>query len=117
MAVQNLYHCPHNLLRLTRILKHLSEITPLQPHAAPLVLYFTAQHSEGNIDLSEGTFHGGSLDRWWSNVFRDATERAEVRGIVKHRGKYGAGQWDMKDFDAWYTARRKTGWTAAAGSG
>lgn len=109
--VRNLYHCPHNLLRITRILKHLSEIKPLQPHAAPLVLYFTAQHSEGAIDLSEGSFHGGSLDRWWSNVFRDAQERKEVRGIVKSRGQFGAGDWGMGEFQDWYEKRGKKGWT------
>lgn len=114
VAVRNLYHCSHNLLRVTRILKHLSEIEPLQPHAAPLVLYFTAQHSDGGIDLSEGTFHGGSLDKWWSNVFRDETERTRVRKIVKQRGAFGAGKWGMKEFHEWYDEHRKedkTGWT------
>jgi hypothetical protein len=81
----------------------------LQPHAAPLVLFFTAAHSEGLIDLSEGTFHGGSLDRWWSNVFRDEQERKEVRDIVKTRGGVGKGQWGWKDFDQWMEARRKGG--------
>jgi hypothetical protein len=111
LAVRNLSHNAHNLLRITRILKHLSEITPLQPHAAPLVLYFTAQHSEGNINLSEGTYHGGSLDRWWSNVFRDEAERKEVRALVKGRGGYGEGKWGMKEFGEWYEARGKAGWT------
>jgi hypothetical protein len=75
------------------------------------VLFFTAQHSEGKIDLSQGTFHGGSLDRWWSNVFRNEAERTEVRGIVQGRGGFGKGKWGMKEFDEWYEARGKTGWT------
>ena len=75
--VRNLKHRPHNVLRLTRILKHFSEIPPLQAHAAPLVLFFTAQHSEGEIDMGSDTMHGESLDRWWCNCFRDAGERGE----------------------------------------
>jgi len=74
-------------------------------------LFFTAQHSEGNINLSEGTYHGGSLDRWWSNVFRDEAERQEVRGIVKGRGGFGEGEWCMKQFNEWYEAREKVGWS------
>jgi hypothetical protein len=77
-------------------------------------LYFTAQHSEGNIDLSEGSFHGGSLDRWWSNVFRDESERAAVRAIVGARGKMGKGIWGMEEFVKWYDARRKRGWTSSS---
>jgi len=74
-------------------------------------LYFTAQHSEGNINLSEGTYHGGSLDRWWSNVFRDESERKEVRRIVKARGGFGEGTWGVKEFGEWYETRGKGGRT------
>ena len=64
--------------------------------------------------MSEGTFHGGSLDRWWGNVFRDAQERNEVRDIIKNRGKFGASKWGQKEFDEWYIARGKTGWVGSS---
>jgi hypothetical protein len=61
--------------------------------------------------MSEGTFHGGSLDRWWSNVFRDEEERKSIRYIVKGRGECGERRWGMKEFDEWYQTRGKAGWT------
>ncbi|ORY34317.1 opioid growth factor receptor conserved region-domain-containing protein [Naematelia encephala] len=108
--LRNLQYNPHNLLRLTRILKHLSEITPLQPHAAVLVLYMTAQHSEGFFDLSSGTMAGDSLERWWGNCFRDEEERKQVRKIIMDRGKLGARQWGFREFGEWYDARESRGW-------
>jgi len=105
--LQNLYYHPHNLLRITRILKCISEFPTLSTHAAPLALYFVTQHSEGNIDLSEGTLHGGSLDRWWSNCFRDEGERKEVRGIVRARGEFGEGRWGRAEYEGWLEERWK----------
>lgn len=95
-----------NLLDITRILKHLSEIRSLQYLAAPLVLYFVAQHSKGNIDMSEGTPRGEILDRWWSNVFRDKRERKEIGGIVKARGEIGKRKWTMEAYWRWYASGR-----------
>ena len=109
-VVENLKYRPHNLLRLTRILKHLSEIPPLQPYAAPLVLFFVSQHSEGNIDFGQGTMHGDSMDRWWSNCFRDEREREEVREIVMARGGCMERKWGKEDFERWYDRRGKQGW-------
>lgn len=109
-AVDNLRWRSHNLLRLTRILKHLSEITPLQLHAAPLVLFFTSQHSEGNFDFTRGKgMAGDSLELWWSHCFRNEAERKEVRSIVMDRGAFGRGTWGTKEFEAWYDERAKAG--------
>jgi hypothetical protein len=83
----------------------LTEIKPFQENVAHLVLYFTAQHSEGNIDLSPGTYHGGSLDRWWSNCFRDENEREEIQKIVKARGGFGEKKWGMEAYWQWYCDR------------
>ncbi|GFZ50769.1 hypothetical protein JCM24511_08527 [Saitozyma sp. JCM 24511] len=105
----NLHRRPHNLLRLTRILKHLSEFPALQAHAGPLVLFFVALHSGGDLDLSEGTMHGDSLDRWWSNCFRDEGEGREVRAIVRGRGRRGEGRWGMDQCGRWCEGRRM-GW-------
>ena len=55
--------------------------------------------------------HGESLERWWSNCFRDVEERKEVRGIVMGRGKKGEGKWRMADDERWYVARGKSGLT------
>ncbi|ODN76051.1 hypothetical protein L202_05996 [Cryptococcus amylolentus CBS 6039] len=107
--LSNLRSANHNLLRLTRILKHLSEFPALQPHAAPLVLFFTALHSEGLLDFSNSTMRGGSLEGWWSNCFRDVEERKEVRKVVLNRGGYGDGVWGWKAFEAWYEERVKGG--------
>jgi hypothetical protein len=108
--VQNLNSASHNLLRITRILKHLSEIPPLQPHAAPLVLFFTAIHSEGLLGFDQHSMRGESLDRWWSNCFRDEEERKEVRTIVRERGGKGERKWSLEDWVRWYDARGRTGW-------
>ncbi|WVQ80367.1 hypothetical protein IAT38_002472 [Cryptococcus sp. DSM 104549] len=113
--LRNLRNRPHNLLRLTRILKHLSEFPSLQPHAAPLVLAFVAMHSEGQLDFSQGTMRGDSMDKWWSNCFRDEEERKEVRGYVKGRGQVGDGKWGWEKFGAWYDARAEAGKTGFTG--
>ncbi|WVR03476.1 hypothetical protein IAU60_000467 [Kwoniella sp. DSM 27419] len=108
--LRNLKDHSHNLLRLTRILKHLSEFPPLRPHAAPLVLFFTAAHSEGLISFAEGSMRGDSLDRWWSNCFRDAEERKQVRKIVAQRGGFGEGSWGWNRYNEWVTARGVQGY-------
>ncbi|WWD22397.1 hypothetical protein CI109_106888 [Kwoniella shandongensis] len=110
--LDNLRSRSHNLLRLTRILKHLSEFpTTLQPHAAPLVLYFVAAHSEGLLSFEEGSMRGDSMDKWWSNCFRDEEERKEVRGIVRARGKVGVKKWGWEEYRKWFDARGKKGYT------
>jgi len=109
-SVYNLSHASHNLLRLTRILKHLSEITPLQPHAAPLTLFFAAAHSEGLLNFSkDGTMAGQSMDRWWAGCFRDEAERKEIGEILAGRGGYGKRVWGFEKFDEWYSRRREQG--------
>jgi hypothetical protein len=55
--------------------------------------------------------HGDSLDRWWSNCFRDEGQRREVRGIVRGRGRRGEGKWGMDQFGRWCEGRRM-GWVA-----
>ncbi|WWC58088.1 uncharacterized protein I303_100623 [Kwoniella dejecticola CBS 10117] len=101
----NLQNHSHNLLRITRILKHLSEFPQLQPHAAALVLFFTAVHSEGLLNFQEGSMRGDSLDRWWSNCFRDEEERKAVRAIVRRRGEFGDKQWGFEEYSKWAEGR------------
>ncbi|WWC97092.1 hypothetical protein V866_003970 [Kwoniella sp. B9012] len=106
---RNLRDHSHNLLRLTRILKHLSEFPLLQPHAASLVLFFTAVHSEGLLNFEEGSVRGNSLEQWWSNCFRDEGERRAIRSIVRNRGGFGEKKWGWKEFEKWYDARETNG--------
>ncbi|ORX34688.1 opioid growth factor receptor conserved region-domain-containing protein [Kockovaella imperatae] len=113
----NLYHHPHNLLRITRILKCLSEFPLLKPHVPLLILFFTALHSEGYIDLSPAphhNMHGQSLDNWWSNCIRDQDLRTRVRRIVTERGPCAGFRWGFEQFDDWYAGCQK-GWTGALG--
>ncbi|WVF66204.1 hypothetical protein IAT40_000944 [Kwoniella sp. CBS 6097] len=107
----NLKQRSHNLLRITRIMKHLSEFPQLQPHVAPLVLFFVALHSEGLLDFSAGSMRGDSLDRWWSNVFRDEAERKAVRGIVRARGKFGGKVWGREKYEWWVDEKGREGYT------
>ncbi|WVQ93827.1 hypothetical protein IAU59_000905 [Kwoniella sp. CBS 9459] len=109
----NLKQRPHNLLRITRIMKHLSEFPQLQPHVAPLVLFFVALHSEGLLDFSQGSMRGDSLDRWWSNVFRDEEERSAVRRIVGARGKLGGKDWGWEEYGRWMSERGEKGYTGS----
>ncbi|KAK8845450.1 hypothetical protein IAR55_006163 [Kwoniella newhampshirensis] len=109
--LDNLRSRSHNVLRLTRILKHLSELsTTLQPHAASLVLYFVAAHSEGLLSFEHGTMRGDSMDQWWSNCFRDQGERRAVRDVVRARGDFGDKTWGWKEYEEWYDVRGKTGY-------
>lgn len=82
----------------------------MQPHAAPLVLYFVSLHSDGLLDFSKGTMRGDSLDKWWSSCFRDAQERDEVSGVVKGRGKFGEGKWGSNAYREWFGARGVKGY-------
>ncbi|WVW81758.1 hypothetical protein I302_103754 [Kwoniella bestiolae CBS 10118] len=105
----NLTSNSHNLLRITRILKYLSEFPILQPHAASLVLFFTAAHSTGLLNFQEGSIRGDSLDWWWSNCFRDEGERRGVREIVRGRGGFGEGKWGWEEYERWFDGRGKGG--------
>ncbi|KIR37333.1 hypothetical protein I352_00648 [Cryptococcus deuterogattii MMRL2647] len=107
--ISNLRAHSHNLLRLTRILKHLSEFPQLQPHAAALVLFFVVTHSAGVLDFSQGVMRGDSMDQWWSNCFRDEKERKEIRKIVQERGRFGQGTWGWEEYNQWYEQRRENG--------
>ncbi|KAL7418854.1 hypothetical protein Q5752_006538 [Cryptotrichosporon argae] len=110
----NLTHAPHNLLRLTRILKHLSEFALLQPHAPVLVAFFAAQHADGRLDFSGDRTHGQSMERWWARCFRDERERDEVERVVKAKGAKGEGRWGEREFGEWVRKREeegKMGWT------
>jgi hypothetical protein len=119
---------PHNLLRITRIIKCLGCLSPQQSpsqeadrsrgpgadgtahHAASLVLFFLAQHNEGRLELAEGTMAGGSLERFWGGALRDVGERRMVAELVSQRrgGRketVKAGVWGEKEYRDWAKGR------------
>ncbi|WWC66869.1 uncharacterized protein I206_100776 [Kwoniella pini CBS 10737] len=103
--LRNLQDHSHNLLRITRIIKHLSEFPKLQSHAANLVLFFVAIHSEGLLNFQQGSMRGNSLDQWWSNCFRNQEERQNIRNIVMNRGEFGEKIWGFKEYGKWFDDR------------
>jgi hypothetical protein len=110
---------PHNLLRITRIIKSLACLSPSPDqegaivtahHPASLVLFWLSQHNEGRIDLGEGTMAGGSLERFWGGALRDQGERRMVAELVSQRKgarneKAGEGLWGEKEYREWVKGR------------
>ncbi|KAI0733481.1 opioid growth factor receptor conserved region-domain-containing protein [Irpex lacteus] len=77
---QNLLHAPHNNLRISRILKSLSEFG-LERLNAGFILHVLNEQSEHN-KLSSATLIQ-SMDRWWANCIRDDEERKWVGELIK----------------------------------
>ncbi|KAG8771677.1 hypothetical protein FRC15_003265 [Serendipita sp. 397] len=76
---KNLCRSPHNYLRVTRILKSLSELG-LEHLNAGLLLYFLWEQSE-NSQLNVSRLKS-SMDRWWANCIRDEEERTMVNDLI-----------------------------------
>ncbi|KAF9221649.1 hypothetical protein BS17DRAFT_785124 [Gyrodon lividus] len=80
---KNLLRAPHNNLRITRILKSLSELG-LERFNAGFLLHVLNEQSENN-KLNSALLRD-SMDRWWANCIRDDYERAWVgRAIANVR--------------------------------
>ncbi|KAG6332813.1 hypothetical protein ID866_6277 [Astraeus odoratus] len=80
---RNLVRAPHNNLRITRMLKFLSELG-LERLNAGLLLHILNEQSE-HAELKT-PFIRDSMDRWWSNCIRDNHEREWIgRAITKVR--------------------------------
>ena len=77
---------PHNNLRITRILKCLSEIG-LERLNAGFVLHVLNEQSE-HAEL-KSPFIRDSMDRWWANCIRDDQEREWIGRTI---GKVRIGQ-------------------------
>ncbi|KAF9568797.1 hypothetical protein CPC08DRAFT_355306 [Agrocybe pediades] len=69
---QNLVRSSHNNLRISRILKCLSEMG-LERLNAGFLLHVLSEQSESN-ELNSRTIQG-SMDRWWANCVRNEEER------------------------------------------
>jgi hypothetical protein len=74
--------CPgsgHNYLRISRILKCLSEIGLERLNAGFLLHVLNEQSEHGELDTA--AIHS-SMDRWWANCLRDDAEREWVANVV-----------------------------------
>ncbi|KAI0755220.1 opioid growth factor receptor conserved region-domain-containing protein [Daedaleopsis nitida] len=77
---RNLVRAPHNYLRISRILKCLSEFG-LEVYNGGFLLFVLAEQS-ANKQLNSQTIKS-SMDRWWANCLRNEEERKWVNGIVR----------------------------------
>ncbi|KAL7413646.1 opioid growth factor receptor conserved region-domain-containing protein [Mrakia frigida] len=116
----------HNLLRITRILKSLTILSPppsspnsthtmpsLLHHPSSLILFLLAQHNDLRLNLLPGTTAGGSLERFWSGCLRVHEEREWVGDLIEGRKKrvgkegklVGRVQWGEEEYYEWVKAR------------
>jgi hypothetical protein len=70
----------HNNLRISRILKHLSEMG-LEHLNAGFVLHVLNEQSEYEELVTRMLL--GSMDRWWANCIRNENERRSIALIVR----------------------------------
>jgi len=70
----------HNYLRISRILKCLSEFG-LERLNAGFLLHVLSEQSEAKELNTPGL--RSSMDRWWANCIRNSEEREWIGGIIK----------------------------------
>ncbi|KAJ7600846.1 opioid growth factor receptor conserved region-domain-containing protein [Mycena floridula] len=76
---KNLVRSSHNNLRISRILKCLSEFG-LERFNAGFLLHVLNEQSESD-ELNSGGIRS-SMDRWWANCIRNEAERAWIGGAI-----------------------------------
>ncbi|KAJ4481997.1 opioid growth factor receptor conserved region-domain-containing protein [Lentinula aciculospora] len=76
---RNLVRSSHNNLRISRILKCLSEFG-LERLNAGFLLHVLNEQSEAKELNSSGI--RGSMDRWWANCLRDDAERVWIQATI-----------------------------------
>jgi len=76
---KNLSLSSHNYLRISRILKCLSELGLERLNAGFLLHVLNEQSEHGQLNNS--TLRG-SMDRWWANCLRNEREREWIRGMI-----------------------------------
>ncbi|KAF8895372.1 opioid growth factor receptor conserved region-domain-containing protein [Infundibulicybe gibba] len=77
---RNLVRSSHNNLRISRILKCLSEFG-FERLNAGFLLHVLAEQSEFKELESPGI--RSSMDRWWANCLRNQEEREWIRGVIR----------------------------------
>ncbi|KAJ6508610.1 opioid growth factor receptor conserved region-domain-containing protein [Mycena sanguinolenta] len=76
---ENLVHSSHNYLRISRILKCLSEFG-FERLNAGFLLHVLNEQSES--DALNNPQLRASMDRWWSNCIRNQEEREWIGGVI-----------------------------------
>jgi len=76
---KNLVRSSHNYLRISRILKCLSEFG-LERLNAGFLLHVLNEQSESKELNTQGI--RSSMDRWWANCLRNEEERAWIRATI-----------------------------------
>ncbi|KAH9933202.1 opioid growth factor receptor conserved region-domain-containing protein [Epithele typhae] len=77
---QNLIGAPHNNLRISRILKCLSEFSLERWNAGFLLFVLSEQSEHGHLSTRVLI---DSMDRWWANCVRDEHERKSINMAIK----------------------------------
>jgi len=77
---RNLVRSSHNYLRISRILKCLSEMG-LEYLSAGFLLHVLNEQSESHELNSRGLCN--SMDRWWANCIRNEEERLWIRDLIQ----------------------------------
>jgi len=104
---------PHNFLRISRILKHLSEMG-LEHLNGGFLLHLLNEQSEHNT-LTDA-YLLDSMDRWWANCLRNQKEREVIReAITKVRS--GQVTFTRDKHEAALKQRKETGVLSIATEG
>lgn len=95
----------HNNLRISRILKCLSELG-LERLNAGFLLHVLSEQSEANELNSRGI--RGSMDRWWANCLRNEEERSWIGDLIR-RVREEAFLFTREDYEQALERRAQTG--------
>ena len=97
----------HNYLRISRILKCLSEMG-LEYLSAGFLLHVLNEQSESHELNSPGLCN--SMDRWWANCIRNEEERMWIRDLIqKVRSQEDGYVFTRQDYEEALQNRVKTG--------
>ncbi|KAH7921764.1 hypothetical protein BV22DRAFT_1071722 [Leucogyrophana mollusca] len=96
----------HNNLRITRILKCLSELGLEYLNAGFLLHVLSEQSENGKLDTRNIK---GSMDRWWANCIRDDHEREWIGRVIRKARNAGDFTFTREMYESALTARKTHG--------
>ncbi|EMD40078.1 hypothetical protein CERSUDRAFT_63567 [Gelatoporia subvermispora B] len=83
---RNLIRSSHNYLRISRILKCLSELGLERLNAGFLLHVLNEQSEHGTLNAPALR---NSMDRWWANCLRNEVEREWINNLIEKRKETG----------------------------
>lgn len=95
----------HNYLRISRILKCLSELG-LEHLNMGFLLHVLNEQSEFD-ELAAGNLRN-SMDRWWANCLRNQEDRTWLRTVIK-RVREGGPVFTRKEYEEVLWSRKNSG--------